>query len=171
MKVHCNGVSSLVKISELKPHPRNRNRHPQSQIKRLADILNYQGFRYPVKVSTRSGYVTSGHGRIEAAKLNGWTEVPVQYQYYESDEQEYADLIADNGIAGWAELDLAEINMDMVDLGPDFQIDYLGIERFVIDPIDLTPLKEETQEKHRNVSPVQCPNCGEQFLPRSFEEI
>lgn len=123
----------MVPISELKLHPKNRNQHPEDQIKRLARILEYQGFRYPVKVSKRSGYVTSGHGRIEAAKKNKWTHVPVSYQDYESDEQEYADLIADNSIASWAELDLSGINMDIGDLGPDFDIELLGIRDFSLD--------------------------------------
>jgi hypothetical protein len=132
MKVHC-AHDQLVPISELRSHPKNRNKHPPKQITRLAKVLEYQGFRYPVKVSRLSGYVTSGHGRIEAARKNGWTEVPVNYQDYESEEQEYADVQADNAIASWAELDLSGINDDLKDLGPDFDIDLLGIENFKLD--------------------------------------
>lgn len=135
MKVRC-VYDKLVPISELKSHPKNRNIHPDDQIARLAQILDYQGFRYPVKVSKLSGFVTSGHGRIEAAKKNGWTEVPVNFQEYESEEQEYADLVADNAIALWAELDLSGINIDLGDLGPDFELDLLGIENFEIDVSD-----------------------------------
>ena len=105
-------------IAELSPHPKNRNAHPSDQIKRLAKILEYQGFCYPIKISKLSGYITSGHGRLEAAKLNGWTEVPVNYQDYEDETQEYADLQADNAIASWAELDFSGINADLGDLGP-----------------------------------------------------
>lgn len=135
MKIHCL-CDKLVSVSELKPHPKNRNKHPENQIERLANILSYQGWRYPVKVSKRSGFVTSGHGRIEAAKLNGWKEVPVNFQDYDSDEQEYADVQADNAIASWSELDLSGINADIGDLGPDFNIDLLGIKDFVVEPID-----------------------------------
>lgn len=59
-------------VKNLKSHPKNRNKHPEDQLRRLAEILKYQGWRYPIKVSKRSGFVTSGHGRIEAAKINGW---------------------------------------------------------------------------------------------------
>lgn len=123
----------MVPIAQLRPHPKNRNKHPKDQIERLAKIIEYQGWRYPVKVSRQSGFVTSGHGRIEAAKLKGWDLVPVSYQDYESDEQEYADVQSDNAIASWAELDLSAINTDIVDLGPDFDIDMLGIKNFVLD--------------------------------------
>ena len=99
MQVNCL-YDKLVPISELKPNPKNRNAHPQDQIERLAKILKYQGWRYPIKVSKRSGYITSGHGRLAAALLNAWDTVPVNYQDYESEEQEYADLQASNAITG-----------------------------------------------------------------------
>lgn len=120
----------LVDVKKLKAHPKNRNTHPDEQITRLAKILAYQGWRYPVKVSKRSGFITSGHGSLLAAKSNKWKQVPVNYQDYESDEQEYADLQADNAIALWAELDLSGINTDLGDLGPDFDIDLLGLKDF-----------------------------------------
>lgn len=145
MKVHC-AADLLVSVSQLKPHPKNVNAHPAEQIVRLAKILEYQGWRYPIKVSKRSGYVTSGHGRLLAAKHLGWTEVPVDFQDYESDEQEYADIVSDNAIASWSELDLSAINSDIVDLGPDFDIDLLGIKDFLIEPADkLEPQCDEDE--------------------------
>lgn len=135
MNIHCL-YDLLVGIPALKPHPKNRNKHPEDQIKRLARILEYQGWRYPVKVSKQSGFITSGHGRILAAKLNGWSEVPVNLQDYENEEQEYADVQADNAIASWAELDLAGINADLENLGPDFDIAMLGLKNFMLEPAD-----------------------------------
>ena len=142
MIVRC-AFDKLVDLDELIAHPKNRNKHPDDQIKRLAEILKYQGWRYPVKVSNRSERVTSGHGRILAAKLAGWKQVPVNYQDYDSDEQEYADVQADNAIASWAELDLSGINSDIGDLGPDFDIDLLGIKDFVLEPAELIPQCDE----------------------------
>lgn len=135
MVVRCL-YDKLVEIPHLNPHPQNRNTHPPDQIQRLAEILKYQGWRYPVKVSKRSGFVTAGHGRIEAAKINGWGSVPVNFQDYEDEAQEYADVVADNAIASWAELDLAGINADLGDLGPDFDLDMLGIKNFVLEVAD-----------------------------------
>jgi DNA modification methylase len=129
MKIRC-AHDELVPVESLKPHPKNRNKHPQAQIERLAKILAYQGWRYPVKVSNRSGFVTAGHGRIEAARINGWKAVPVSCQDYDSDEQEYADVQSDNAIASWAELDLSGIYGDILDLGEGFDVDLLGIEDF-----------------------------------------
>jgi hypothetical protein len=161
MQVHCL-YDELAKIDQLKPHPKNRNTHPPDQIDRLAEILRYQGFRYPIKISKQSGFITAGHGRVEAARLNGWAEVPVNFQDYSSDEQEYADVQADNAISAWAVLDLSGINADLADLGPDFDIDFLGIKDFVLDLAEKEIIEDEP-EPAKNPVVVQCPNCGECF--------
>ncbi|NDD53270.1 site-specific DNA-methyltransferase [bacterium] len=62
--------------------------------------------------------------------------MPVVYQDFDSEEAEYAFIQADNAIALWAELDLSGINADIADLGPDFDIDLLGIKNFEIDVAD-----------------------------------
>ena len=104
-------------LTELRPNPRNPNHHPDEQIRLLAKIIEKQGWRQPVKVSTRSGMIVSGHGRYQAAKLLQ-CPVPVDFQDYASEEEELADLTADNRIAELAENDeemlaeiLAEINL------------------------------------------------------------
>lgn len=125
-----------VDISKLVYNPKNNNKHPDDQINRLAKLIEFQGFRQPIIVSNRSGFVISGHGRIMAAKKLGWSIVPVMYQDFESEAQEYAFLTSDNAIASWAELDLSAVNSEMLDFGPDFDIDLLGIKDFVIEPIE-----------------------------------
>lgn len=157
MKVHC-PYDKLVDVSKLNLHPKNPNKHSEEQIERLAKILKYQGFRYPIKVSKRSGYVTSGHGRIEAAKLNGWKKVPVSIQPYESEEQEYADLVADNSVASWAELSLSDINLEVPNLGPDFDIEWLGLKDFSIEPMDKEFNEKEVDENIKTEK--ECPSCG-----------
>lgn len=120
----------------LVPHPKNPNKHDQAQIDTLARLISFYGFRHPIIVSKQTGFIVAGHGRLEAAKKLGLKEVPVDYQDFTDDAQEYGFLVADNAIAGWSELDLAKINVDFVDLGPDFDVDMLGIKDFVIEPID-----------------------------------
>jgi DNA modification methylase len=126
----------VVDIDSLVLNPKNNNKHPKEQIERLAKLIQYQGFRNPVVVSKRTGFVLAGHGRIEAAKLAGLKEVPAMFQDFDNEAQEYAYLTSDNAIAAWAELDLSAVNTEMLDLGPDFDIDLLGIKDFVIEPIE-----------------------------------
>lgn len=147
MKINCL-FDAMVNVSDLKPHPKNANKHPEDQIKRLAEILKYQGWRYPVKVSKRSGFITSGHGRIEAAMVNEWAQVPVNYQDYDDEDQEVADVHADNAIASWAELDLSHINDQVKDFSPDFNLDMLGIKNFVVEPADKAKCDEDEVPEH-----------------------
>lgn len=147
----------MVPVSKLKPHPKNRNTHPKEQIKRLAKILEYQGWRYAVKVSTLSGFVTSGHGRIEAAKLLGWEKVPVVFQEYEDEKQEYADVQADNAIASWSELDLDAINEDIEELGKKFDLDFLGLRDL---EFELPKGNKELDEEELSETKSECPSCG-----------
>jgi len=126
----------IVPIKDLKLNPKNRNKHPKEQIERLQKLIEYQGFRNPVIVSNQSGYVVVGHGRVQAAKKLGVKEVPVIYQDFDDEIQEQAYLISDNAIASWAELDLSEINVDIQDMGPDFDIELLGLKDFEIEPAD-----------------------------------
>jgi hypothetical protein len=115
MNIHCK-YDELVEVGKLKAHPKNRNKHPEDQIERLAKILKYQGLRAPIVVSNRSGKIVKGHGTLQAIKKNGWDKAPVVRQDFEDEDQEWLFLQSDNAIAMWAELDLKEINVDLGEL-------------------------------------------------------
>lgn len=137
----------MMPIEALKPHPDNPNDHTDKQIERLAKIIQYQGWRLPIKVSNRSKCITSGHGRLMAAQLMGWPLVPVSMQDYDDEEMEYADVVADNSIALWSEINKAKVNEKLVDLdGSTFDLDLLGIEDFTIDIADRElPAMDDTE--------------------------
>lgn len=144
----------LVDTSRLVLNPKNNNKHPPEQIERLAKLIQFQGFRNPVVVSNRTGFVVAGHGRIEAAKKIGMNLVPVMYQDFENEAQEYAYLTSDNAIASWSELDLSAVNTEMLDLGPDFDVDLLGIKDFVIEPIEKFEPQSDEDEVPEVVHPI-----------------
>ena len=102
--VHC-AFDEVVDTISLIPNPRNPNQHPDSQVRLLAQIIGVQGWRAPITVSNRSGFVVRGHGRLLAAQLAGWDQVPVDRQDYATEAEEWADLIADNRLAELAEKD------------------------------------------------------------------
>ncbi|WP_288947257.1 site-specific DNA-methyltransferase [uncultured Megasphaera sp.] len=107
---------AIVPIEKVIPNPKNPNTHPAEQIKLLGRIIQAAGWRQPITVSNRSGFIVKGHGRLLAAKKAGLTEVPVDYQEYANEAEEYADLIADNRLAELSEIDtelLADIFQDI----------------------------------------------------------
>jgi hypothetical protein len=140
MQFKCS-YTEIVSTNKLVPNPKNPNIHPREQVEKLAKIIDFQGQRSPVVVSKRSGFITKGHGRLEAMKLLKWESVAVDYQDYESEAQEFADMTADNAIAAWSELDKHLIYENLVDF-PDLNLELLGIEGFDIGNIGEIDLPE-----------------------------
>ena len=110
VRIEC-VYDKLVSVDELVPNPNNPNRHPPHQIMMLAKIIKAQGFRRPIVVSNRSGFIIVGHGRYEAAQYLGMPKVPVDYQDYATEAEEWADMLADNRIAEMAERDNDELKI------------------------------------------------------------
>jgi len=127
-----------VGVDVLVPHPKNMHTHSIEQIERLCSIIEYQSFRNPITVQKGTNLIVAGHGRLMAAKKLGYEKVPVIYQEFESEAQLYAHMVADNAIGKdtWATLDLSKVNLDILDLGPELDIDMLGLKDFVIEPIE-----------------------------------
>jgi ParB family chromosome partitioning protein len=125
--VYC-AHDKILETDRLVENPKNPNKHPKAQIESLAKIIKYQGWRHPIVISTRSGFVVKGHGRLMAARELKTAYVPVDYQNYESEASEYADLIADNKIQEFSELDMqmsADILKDIKDSG-DIELEMSG---------------------------------------------
>lgn len=136
----------IVDIDLLVENPKNNNVHTKEQIERLAKLINHTGFRSPLIVSNRSGFVLAGHGRISAAKIAGLKELPVIYQDFGNEAEEYSFMTADNAIQGWSTIDLSLVNNDMLDFGPDFDIDMLGINKFNVEPLEKFEMEDELKE-------------------------
>jgi len=122
ISVYC-AYDKLIKPENLTGNPRNPNKHSEEQIKLLAHIIKNQGWRAPITVSNQSGYIVRGHGRLAAALQFGAELVPVDYQNYNSEAEEWADLIADNRLSELAEIDtemlsklISDINISDISL-------------------------------------------------------
>lgn len=153
----------LVPLADIQLNPKNRNRHPQEQIDRLVKLIKYQGFREPGVISNRSGVLIAGEGRYLAAKQLGLNAMPCIFQDFDSDEQEEAFGVSTNAIASWAELDMAAINAELPDLGPDFDIDMLGLKDFNLDAPNFEPGTEEDQGALDRTQILECPYCEKHF--------
>lgn len=114
---------AVVPLEQIIPNPRNPNRHSSAQVELLAKIIKAQGWRAPITVSERSGFIVKGHARLAAAQLLGLESAPVDYQQYANEAAEWADMIADNRIAELATRDmpalkdlLEELNTGAIDM-------------------------------------------------------
>lgn len=174
IKILCT-YDKLEPVEKLVENPKNPNRHPEKQIALLAKIIKAQGFRRPIVVSKRSGFIIVGHGRFAAAKYLGMDSVPVDYQEYENEAAEWADMVADNKIAELAEFDNAALT-DMIDelnaAVEEFDEELLGIAQADIDKL-MGRLERDEQKNNTQEIDLSgfddaafehtCPRCGFKF--------
>lgn len=135
--VYC-AFDKILEIDSVQPNPKNPNQHSEEQIALLAKIIGTQGWRAPITISTRSGLVVRGHGRLQAALEAGYTEVPVDYQAYTDEESELADLVADNRIAELAQMD-AQMLSDIFQNLSDFDLELTGFTEDALKDILVIP--------------------------------
>jgi len=127
--------TELIDIDKLVPNPKNTNKHPDEQIRIITKLLKVQGWRHPLIISKRSGFLVAGHGRLEAAKAMGFEKVPVDYQDFENEAQEFAFVVSDNEIARMATFDREMFDTVIDELNIDFNIDD-DIEEFGFSEFD-----------------------------------
>lgn len=126
MKIHCS-YTEKFKTSALDTmrHPKNPKGHGASQIAAIAAVFEGNGIRAPIVVSKRSNLITRGHGRLDAALMLGYEEFPVDYQDYDSEAAEIADMIADNRLSELGELDnekLLQVLSELSNAGHDVNL-------------------------------------------------
>ena len=150
----------LVPTQNLHPNPRNPNQHPNSQIELLGNIIEKTGWRMPITVSNQSNMIVKGHGRLQAALNKGWSNVPVDYQDYATNEEELADLMADNRLAELSDNDdliLSELIQEVKEADPDL-LEMTGYTeedlQEMLDSIDDgSEEQEEEEEPTKDLSP------------------
>ena len=120
-------------VASLRPYSRNARSHSRKQIKQIAASIERFGFTNPVLVSD-DGEIIAGHGRVKAAKLLGFKQVPTLALSHLSEAERRAYVLADNKLAlnaGWDKEILAIELQALVDL--DFEVELTGFSLAEID--------------------------------------
>jgi hypothetical protein len=171
-RVEC-AFDQMVTTEALIPNPRNPNKHPKKQVELLAKIIKAQGWRNPIVVSNRSGFIVKGHARLEAAKLLGCVECPVDFQDYATEADEWADMIADNRLAELAEPDLPMLKdiLQELDTGV-FDMDLTGFDTESIESL-MTQLHEPEEDNpyiSKIISPIYQPKGEKPPISTLYDE-
>lgn len=121
----------LVNPEELKEHPKNANKHPESQISALTKYIAYTGWRDVITVSSLSGYIVKGHAR-RLASIRLGCKAPVVYQDFTDEAEERSLLLLDNHLAELAEIDVEAKNLEILalqeyDMG-EYSLDDFGLD-------------------------------------------
>lgn len=85
----------LRKIDELLPYENNAKLHPPEQIEKLRRSFREFGMIVPVGIDAQNR-VLYGHGRLMAARAEGWTEIPTVTVEDLTEDQRRAFIHADN---------------------------------------------------------------------------
>jgi ParB-like chromosome segregation protein Spo0J len=100
----------LWPIERLRPYDRNPRTHSDDQVAQIAASMVEFGWTNPILIDETDG-ILAGHGRLQAARQLGLSEVPVVQLSHLSEAQKRAYVIADNQLAlqaCWDEQLLAE---------------------------------------------------------------
>ena len=81
--------AELRDLQTLRPYQHNARTHSKRQIEQIARSIERFGFLNPVLIDA-SGAIIAGHGRVEAAKLLGLTQVPTLRIEHLSDAEKRA---------------------------------------------------------------------------------
>ena len=125
-------------IESLRPNPKNARTHSKKQIRQIARSIRQFGFLNPAIVDD-ANTILAGHGRFEAARLEGLTHVPILRFNHLTEAEKRAYAIADNRLAeqaGW-DRQLLSIELgELIDLLPIEGLD-ISLTGFEIPEIDL----------------------------------
>lgn len=139
-------------INDIKPFHNNARIHDKKSIKAIGASVDRFDWLAPI-VLDKDGVIISGHGRLEAAKELGYSEVPVLVADWLSDNEVAAAREADNMTQDLSRFDWNKLNLNLEN------IDWLDIDMSEFgfkldDELDDIAVKEESDV---------CPMCGKKL--------
>ncbi len=149
---------------------KNSRTHSPEQVAQIAASIREFGFTNPVLIDSEGGII-AGHGRVQAARKLGMTEVPCIMLDNLTELQKQAYIIADNKLALNAGWDDELLKIELQDLhAQDFDMGLLGFDAQELSEAmglesQLNPTESSAKEidtDDYNMS-HQCPKCGFEF--------
>ena len=126
--MNVTGRFEKVNIDRLIPYARNARTHSKQQIGQLRASLREFGFVSPCIID-KDYNIIAGHGRVLAAREEGFSEIPCVFVEHLTDAQKRAYILADNRLALNAGWDEEMLSVELSDLkGADFDLSLLGFD-------------------------------------------
>lgn len=156
-----------VLIHDIVPYDRNARQHSDSDLSALMESIREFGFRGKIQlVSPDNPVLVNGHGRVEACKRLGMTEIPDEHIEFVgdlTDEQVRAYRIADNKTAEGSRWNRSMLRAEVKGLK------HVDMSRFGVD--FASKVKPYGAERLRtdggyNLDLVNRDDCGRGGMPR-----
>lgn len=117
-----------VNIENIFPYQKNNRIHTEAQIQMIADSIKEFGFNQPLVID-ETGEILVGHGRFEAAKNLGLTEVPCLRLLGLPEEKKKAYRILDNKIQNDSTWNFEHLSLELSGLKSlGFDIEKWGLQ-------------------------------------------
>lgn len=184
IRIEYMALGELVK----RYHPQNPKEH---DIGSLITSMRRFGFNDPGAIDEKSGLFAEGHGRCGAlvemkrqqmdaprrieVRADDWYTPVIRGLEFDSPEELKAYLIAANRmteLGGWDEPKLAEVLQEIANQDAEllkatgYDEDDFNSLLFELNP-HFDPVGADEQPRLDQKSPVVCPECGHEFVPKS----
>lgn len=117
-----------VPVDKLVPYARNARTHSKQQIAQLRASIREFGFVSPAVIDSDYNILV-GHGRVQAAREEGYKTIPCVFAENLTEAQKRAYILADNQLALNAGWDEDMLSVELEDLkNDDFDLSLLGFD-------------------------------------------
>jgi ParB-like chromosome segregation protein Spo0J len=155
-----------VPTRELVPYARNAKKHSEGQVQAIAASIREFGFNNPLLIDRANG-VIAGHGRLLAAQLLGYEDVPCIRLEHLTENEKRAYILADNRLGelggGW-DSSMLEIEVEAI-MAAGVELGFLQLDEIRLDAPRLGdeqgPPPEDFKEYGDDIETnTECPKCG-----------
>ena len=155
-----------IPIEKLTPYANNTRKHTQKDIDQIKAAILADGYNDPIGVWGKQNIIVEGHGRVEACKQLGYTEMPCIRLDHLTDDQRKEYAIRHNRSAEFSTWDfkmlaeeIAELEGEGMDLsGLDFRLDREEETPMILDGSGAVEYGEE--DFGDDTFTCKCPVCG-----------
>jgi ParB-like nuclease domain len=160
-------------IDELRPFSGNPRRHPDVQIAALAKTIQ-RVWTNPILID-ETATILAGHGRLEAARRLGMTDVPTVMLNGLSPSEKRAVVIPDNRLPERVVWDLDLLRghfQDLVEL--DFDVELTGFSTGEVDLVidgKSTPSAIDPADDLSGFTLVDLQSCGDAVSRGSYDRV
>ena len=152
-----------LKINDITPYEKNAKIHTEAQIEQIKKSIQEFGMNDPIAVWGDKNTIVEGHGRLEALKQLGYTEVDCIRLDHLTDEERKAYTLAHNKInmnTGF-DIDLLDEELDSIE---DIDMEDFGFpDNEEVNLDDFFTEAEESKKEEKETDTITCPYCHKQF--------
>ena len=146
-----------LNINDLKPYEKNAKLHPKEQIEQIKKSIEKFGMNDPIGIWGNENIIVEGHGRLEALKELGFSEVECIRLDHLTNEERKAYTLAHNKLTMNSDFDFDLLNEEL-DSILDINMENFGFENIDIDWNNVEDLSEQNYEKPTH-NMLECPKC------------